>query len=254
MTPSWLANKIYLVSRSAISMGPNDQILAGFPKTGTTWVRYFLYSLLQQRVNVKGGSIDAMNRAMPEFAHDSLFRDWAFTECNRIIKTHWRSNRLFRGKKAVLIIRDPRDVAVSYYHYATASKSIPFEGTIGDVIRSRAMGIESFMKHYRSWENDVDLIVKYEDLKSNPEEHFALISDCFGIRREPYEIDMAVTESRLDSMKVAQDRSEELKKEFSGEFKFVRKGGASQWNGLFTTDDIDLYQSLIEKYNFPYYE
>jgi len=234
-------------------MRHDDQLLAGFPKTGTTWVRYFLYSLLRQELKGMRGTIDGMNDVMPEFAHPSICHAWEFGECPRIIKTHWPYNLAFRNKNTLLLVRDPRDIVISYYHYASASRSLAFDGSIGDVMRHKTMGIEAFMRHYSSWRRRAGLVVRFEDLKDDPVAQFAQIAAFFGISNDLMRIEAAVKESKIDAMKKAQEQSDRLKNEFSGEFKFVRDGTSAQWENLLTREDLDLYGQLKEQYKFECY-
>lgn len=142
---NWYISKCYLWGRSLLQADKHDQLLAGFPKTGSTWIRYFLYSLLSQKLDGAEQTIDAMNASMPEFANPSFFTPWKFRECARIVKTHQRCIPPFRLKKAALIIRDPRDIVVSYYHYARGLKASSFGGTLSDVLRHPQMGAEAFL-------------------------------------------------------------------------------------------------------------
>lgn len=250
----WLIDKVYLWGRSLLELDSNDQILAGYPKTGSTWIRYFLYSLLMQRLDNSIATIDAMDEFMPEFANDSFFQLWQFEECARIIKTHQRGLPFLRNKRAALIVRDPRDIVVSYYHYVSGLKANGFDGTLSDVLKHPKMGAESFFKHYASWRNSAGLILKYEDLKDDPLTGFTTLANFYGVSRSSEEIQLAIGKSDFSSMRSAQQRSTKLKSEFKEGHQFVRSGKKAQWKDLFSAEDIAYYEALRSKYNFDLYE
>lgn len=240
--------------RSIHEIKKNDSILACFPKVGSTWVRYFLFNLLCDNFdNTTNQNIDLMNEKMPEFANRSFFKNWEFERCNRIIKTHQRFYPFFKNKPVLLLIRDPRDVMVSFYKYASSSNKYNYDKDISEMIIDRRMGFESYMKHYSSWRNEADLIIKFEDLKKEPEKYFAHIAQFYGINATVSEISLAVKKSNITNMKIAERNSKKLSNEFSNKSNFIRSGSINQWEDFFTKDEIDLFNELCEKYEFNYY-
>ena len=250
----WCVDKMYLWSRSLFELKGGDQMLAGYPKVGSTWIRYYLYSLLAQKVDGSDPTIDAMNTAMPEFAHPSFFQPWSFEECARIIKTHQRGLPFLRNKRTALIVRDPRDIVVSYYHYASGLISSDFNGSVSDVLRHSKMGAESFFKHYASWGDHAGLVLKYEDLKDNPFDGFSRLAAYYGIERSSEKIQQAIDVANFSSMRTAQKKSDKLKDEFKDGHQFVRSGKKAQWKDLFSDDDIAYYESLKKEYHFNLYD
>jgi hypothetical protein len=164
----WYVQKAYLYVQSYRSLESTDIVLALFPKTGSTWVRFFLYNLLTQiERDGRKVTIDEMNDEMPEFGHPSLFKAWPFKSCPRVIKSHRPKNKLLTGFRTVLIVRDPRDVAVSFYHYANAKKEFGFSGTIKEVLHHPEWGVGYFFHQYNSWRDQAELVLRYEDLRKN---------------------------------------------------------------------------------------
>lgn len=251
---NWYISKCYLWGRSLSHWSQKDQILAGFPKTGSTWVRYFLYTLLNQEGDYKEKTIDAMNSALPEFANESFFKVWQFKECARIVKTHQKRLPLFRRNKVALIVRDPRDIVVSYYHYASGLKSADFSGGIFEALRHRKLGAKAFFQHYATWVEAADIILRYEDLKDEPFLGFSKLASFFGIERSPEQIQRAIEAANFSNMRIAQGKSANLKSEFKDGHQFVRSGKKGQWQDLFTEADVQYYESLKAKYAFDLYE
>lgn len=234
-------------------MKSDDMLLAGYPKTGTTWMRYFLYCLLLQRAEGISTSIDAMNAAMPEFANTNLFNKWQFEECARIVKTHQRCYPFFKGRRTVLIVRDPRDIVVSYFHHVSGLREARFTGTVSDVLRDKRMGVESFFKHFSSWQHNADLIVRYEDLIDRGSETFGKVADCFGVQRSSEEVQAAIDAASFSKMRSAQEGSEKMNRAFKEGHQFVRSGRKAEWRELFASSDEEYFDKLRTQYRFDLY-
>lgn len=253
--PGWLVRKLYLYFRSYLSLNKNDVVLALFPKTGSTWARYFLYNLLT--IKERNGvivTIDEMNEEMPEFGHSSLFKKWPFKSCSRVIKTHRPKSRLLSGHPTVLVVRDPRDVVVSFYHYANAKKELGYSGSIKEVLHHPEMGLEYFFHQYKSWRSQAGLILRYEDLRNDSFDQFKKLVSYLKIPASDEQIQLALERSDLNAMRVAQEKSVEFKKKFSEGFVFARSGQSAQWKELFDAEDVAFWEKLKAENEFTLYD
>lgn len=255
LNPNWALKKVYLYVRSYSIMKPDDVVLALFPKTGSTWVRFFLYNLLTQ-IERDGRivSIDEMNEEMPEFGHKTMFREWPFDSCPRIIKSHRPRNWFLSGKSTVLVVRDPRDVVVSFYHYANAKKELSYSGGIKEVLHHPEMGIEYFFHQYNSWRAQAGLVLRYEDLRGDGFNQFKKLVDYLKIPATDEQIKLALERSELKAMRVAQEQSVEFKKKFSDGFVFARSGQSAQWEELFDAEDVGYWEKLKAENEFTLYD
>ncbi len=253
--PAWTAKKLYLHGRSFLNLNKDDIILAVFPKTGSTWVRFFLFNLLSSVEQRQGEiSIDEMNRLMPEMGHPSLFRDWPFRSCPRIVKNHHAANFMTRGHRVILILRDPRDVVVSYYHYVNGGKNAPAQAqTIKDIIYDPEKGFEGFFRQYYSWPEQDRFLLRYEDLKADPFAEFSRLVHHLNIPASEGQIRQAIASADFSAMRKAQQQSKSMRESFSEGFNFVRSGGSGEWKNLFEAKDIAYWESLKNKYNFKLY-
>jgi hypothetical protein len=97
---------------------PDDIFLVSFPKSGNTWTRFLLGNLMNHHHSVGFANIE---RLVPDIA---VFprADFRRLSCPRVIKSHDCFDPLYR--RVIYIVRDPRDVAVSLYHYAKKVKNI----------------------------------------------------------------------------------------------------------------------------------
>ncbi|MAV39394.1 MAG: hypothetical protein CML12_02275, partial [Puniceicoccaceae bacterium] len=197
----WLFKKSILYFFSYLIINKNDVILSLFPKTGSTWIRFFLFNYLNETesLEIKAG-IDQMNAVMPEFGHKSMLNQWRFKSSPKLIKTHRPFRSIFSKNKIILVIRDPRDILVSFYHYALAKKEFNFSGTLKDIIHHNEWGLEYFFEQFKSWEKYAGLIVKYEDLKADPKKSFKEILSYMDIPVDEEALINAIHRSDFNAM------------------------------------------------------
>ncbi len=84
-----------------------------------------------------------------------------------------RQYRRFKAKKVVLLVRDPRDVMVSYYFHRT--RRIGEEHDLSSFIRHPWWGIDRLIKFMNGWHENRSVpldffLLRYEDLHRDPAE------------------------------------------------------------------------------------
>jgi hypothetical protein len=152
-----------------------DSWVVGYPKCGNTWFGLMVRKAL------------ALSYGIGNDALAGLISDWKVTRLvtgvPAIGATHHmpRFNvegagdlcldfRVFRGRRVVLLIRDPRDVLVSLYMH-NVHRAVPpaYHGSIDAMVRDDVYGIDKFLKYYSSWyaHRSVPgalMLLRYEDL------------------------------------------------------------------------------------------
>jgi hypothetical protein len=249
--PVYVAQKAWLYSRSRLALQPSDIIIALYPKTGSTWLRFVLYHLLAGSQTTQ--TFDEVNEAMPEFAHRSMFRKWQFDPVPRLIKTHQPRSFFFGSQPAVLFVRDPRDIMVSFYFYARAKKTVDFDGTLYDLMQDPKLGLEAFFRHYNSWAGHAALVLQYEQLRAEPLRGFRTLVDHLGIRATDEEISRALDLSSVSNMRDSQQSSRESFRKYSKDFVFARKATTGQWREHFGERELKFYSEMANKHGFRLY-
>ena len=185
--------------------------LASYPKSGNTWLRYFILSL----INKKEVNLNEMGN-IPVFPHTRFFKKlinkkdiseiaskWIeaqkfLNRDNKIkfLKTHnmfmTYKNYSFTDRENTLggiyVVRDPRNVVCSiknFYDFESFDKASELLLSEKSVISPQGERggldaiISSWQNHYNSWKNMSKnyLLVKYESLLTNPFEEFSKVSN-----------------------------------------------------------------------------
>ncbi len=216
-----------------------DIYLVSFPKSGNTWVRLILANLLVQKAKSKIDFFSNMSDIIPDI---HLTREYVSPLKNlpRIIKSHSRYRKEY--PRVIYIIRDPRDVMASSYHYYTSrnKNTLSFK----KFIRSKRTGLPAWFKHYKSWENNADLIIKYEDLKKDCFKEIKKIAGFVKMNVTDKQIRNAINECEFEKLqqKDASKKGKEVKKK-----PFFRKGSVGQWKDLFDEEDLKYFEKWIKK-------
>lgn len=253
--------------------------IASFPKSGNTLVRMLInayvtrfpldinanfqyttvdqnYQMFQQVCSKPLNEVDPVDlvylrpAALLNYIHSIEPRDACFKTHNANIKIDGIPlipPRL--TKQAVYIVRDPRDVAVSYaYHSRKSLQETVDIMCSDDHVGHRDYGLQdiilSWSNHVRSWQRakfPVE-IVRFEDLIFDTQKWLKVILPALGFRERPEEsvIKFAVDQASFGNMRT----QEEMHgfREAQGE-KFFRSGQVGQWKSTMSRDQIKQIES-----------
>ncbi|MCB9140019.1 MAG: sulfotransferase domain-containing protein [Caldilineaceae bacterium] len=256
------SEKLQLARRYApgiIGLKPSDVLIASFPKSGNTWVRFLLcnYMLITECKNTEDIIVDfhVLDKTMPALGFSNLLEPWQHDSLPRFVKTH-RTNRfpLFLPRRVIYVLRDPRDVMVSYFHFQRAHTLHNYEGDFADFIRHPKYGLEANIQHFNSWKNRITHLVLYEDLKTNTDECLGNLLESVGVAPKQATIESAIELSsfnRIRSLQSATGISGQNR--FTEGFRFARQGKSGQWDDIFGEHDRKYYTELCDKYEFSKY-
>ena len=100
------------------------------PKSGRTWLRLML---------------DQLGIGGVRFSHAGSTEEASITSRRLRHGVRW-----WNGKRVLLLIRDPRDTAVSFYFQATRRSHV-YSGKLGDFLRDPRFGIERIIQFDLLW-------------------------------------------------------------------------------------------------------
>ena len=247
MTHAWRKNVVWVAS---------------YPKSGNTWVRSILYCAMQGKVDLNriGELIPSFPACVERVAQDNRIAEiddaaklWDQAQQwisslpgNRVIKTHNLCGPVSGTRfplsqctlAAIYVVRDPRDVAISYTNHfgrtleqAVSLLQMEDNFTFMEANTFRKSVIGSWRTHVESWMGAAFpvLVVRYEDLLMSPVDEISRILDFLGMKPviSPERIADVTSFSSL-SRSEAEEGFDEASE---NAVKFFHKGRVGQWLG-----------------------
>jgi len=148
-----------------------DSHLLSFPKCGRTWVRLMLHEVITRYWAVRSRDplqlhkLASRWRGIPSILASHDFQ--VVREGERVEEID-RDKSAFRGRRVLLLVRDPRDVVVSFYHHKTWREQ-SWSGSMSEFIRDSFDGLPTVVAYYNVWAANRHLpaefaVFRYEDL------------------------------------------------------------------------------------------
>lgn len=249
--------------------------LASYPKSGNTWLRAFLANYifnLPEPVPVnqlsKLGLGDANTLAHSRVAA-GRFDPTNPRETVRIrrkmldivvsngadlnlMKTHNQNTKAFgvdlvprhQTKGAIYVIRDPRDMAVSYasHHGMSMDETVHRLNHPENATTGNQQNVHQFLgrwsDHVNSWSRSKGfkaLIIRYEDMLEKPKSVFADVIDAVGLDRDEDRLEKSIRFSSFDQLK-SQEKSGGFVENSPHQEAFFRSGKSGGWRDSLTED------------------
>lgn len=227
----------------------NDVFLVSYPKSGRTWVRFLIGNYLS------GNQLDFPNsyqKLIPDIDYNP--QQCCQLKKPRFIQSHWSYTPEF--KRVVYIVRDGRDVAVSYYFHALKfnqiQKNASFENFL-EIFNTVGLGnLPTWSNHVDSWLNQVQteqklLLIKYEDLTRNTIAELIKILEFAELNVDNVVAKTAVEMSQFDKLQDYEKKQEQISfKDITDSdlnFKFFRRGKIGDYKNYF---DQRLMENFIK--------
>jgi len=156
-----------------VTVYPDDMFLVSYPRSGNTWTRFLLGNLINPNEPLTFSNIESR---IPEiyFNRDRVLRQLPRP---RMLKSH----ECFQPHypRVIYVVRDPRDVAVSFYHHNVKAGIVRDDYPMASFVPRFITG--EFDRKFGSWRDNVlswitlrnesekFLLLRYEEMKSNSE-------------------------------------------------------------------------------------
>jgi hypothetical protein len=190
---------------------------------------------------------------MVELGVNNLLEPWPYCTIPRVVKTHKRYWHAFGRARAVIgLVRDPRDVMVSSFHFKKDRRG-SYQGNFSAFVRHPDFGLESWFKHYVSWRSHWDLVVNYADMRQNTRREFARILGMLDVACPEEVVTRAIERSSIENVREIEASAG---CSTAGQSRFARDGSVQQWPSYFNVSDLDYYRALLEEYDVisPHWE
>ena len=256
------------VRRHSYQMNHADAMVISHTKSGRTWLRIMISHLYHLAYGTPATEIigfdnlHKLNPAIPRVYFNRDTRIPAFSRKRQYIPAPTDRRTLF-------LVRDPRDVAVSFHFHVCnraserelMRKGIPEQAkslSLYDFVMDPQLGIPRVIDHYNRWHDEMQtmphsMIVHYEELHTDPAGTLARVMQFIDREFSRDEIDKAVEFASFDSLS---------RKEKTGYFKSgrmqptdpgdagsrkVRRGKVGGYSDYFTPAQNAIIDTLVKE-------
>ena len=224
----------------------DDIFIVSYPRSGNTWLRFLLGTLLY------GEKVDWLNieRIIPDIYINSN-KDLLKINRPRILKSHQLYDK--RYNKVIYLVRDVRDVAISFYYFRlkTDSKFIKsFDEFILYFAEEKLATFGTWGENVQSWLDNKDkvkngfFLMKYEDLMCDTYKEILKILEFLKIKKTQKKVKEAINWTSFNNMKKLEKNQEKYVRIFKNtnlSIPFVRKGVINNWKTQFSKKHIQIY-------------
>ncbi|XP_040285444.1 sulfotransferase 6B1-like [Bufo bufo] len=249
--PSLLCSEATFQALESLEAREDDVLIVTYPKCGTNWSIKILHQMLFELHNKE----PTLDQAMLEFGKPEKYEYLTQQPSPRVLASHLTYENIPKSfiekkTKILIILRNPKDTVVSYYHFSNNNPVLPtfsswdlfFKAFLsGDVIYG------SYFDYTLGWEKHIDdgniLVLTFEDMKADLPAELRKICDFYGLNLTDEQIQKVEEKSTFKSMK-----------ENSGDTHgklgdvFFRKGEVGDWKSLFTEEQSKELDAKFEKY------
>lgn len=179
-----------------------DVYLLSYPKCGRTWLTLQIGRAISQHYGLEVPNLlklSTFGEQIPEVPHIRLTHD---DQPHRKRPSELSTTReKLAGKKVILMVRDPRDVIVSYYHHKSHREPLRefwwfqgkrkethsrFQGTLAEFLEQDIGGFDTLLRYYQVWlearRTPKDfMLLRYEDMQADPARQLRRVLDFMGL-------------------------------------------------------------------------
>ncbi|XP_067418763.1 sulfotransferase 6B1-like [Emydura macquarii macquarii] len=232
----------------------DDVFLVAYPKCGTNWVRQILNDLASAVSKNKEEVSTVQLMQMLEFGAPEKFQKMKNLPSPRIFITHLHCDDIpkavFETKAKILVVfRNPKDAAVSYYHFYNKNPGLPNISSWDEFFQKFMCGEvcwSSYFDHALAWNKHMDeeniMIITYEEMKENLHGGVKQIAEFLGFSLPEEKIQSIADNATFQSMS---NKSQETHGKFAP--IIFRKGDVGDWKNLFTEDQSQEMDAKFEE-------
>lgn len=236
----------------------DDVLMWSYAKTGNHW----LWEMIQmvQRGNTEydkhtkeDHTIDFMTPAMLEAMPSP-----------RTLNCHFLFEHLPKGffekeHKVIVMHRDPRDVAVSWYHHILGTHNFTiYTGDFDDYLELFVEGTVTYGSYFDFTRNILDTLqsnpqipvlhVFYEDMIADAAHELRRVADFLGMPTSDQLCQAVAQACEFQRLKQAiSSRPDPLRAGWRDEFHMCRKGVVGDWKNFFSEEDKEYFDRVFRQ-------
>ncbi|XP_038174196.1 sulfotransferase 1C2-like [Arvicola amphibius] len=250
---SSMSSEGLLDSLDSFDARDDDIFLVSYPKSGTHWVAEVIENI---------PNIGITLTSPIEWGNVSKFEELEMVPKRRVIPTHLSYEMIpetvkQKQCKIVYVVRNPKDTAVSLFHYYRDNPSLPSPGTWAAFLELFLRGdvvYGSWFDHVLSWEkhkNDKNvLFLFYEEMKKDFVKSLNKIADFLGIDVNDSDVSKiarstSFNEMKSNAVKENCEPSHTICALTSDRNLVFRKGVVGDWINYFTPKQRSVFDELF---------
>jgi Sulfotransferase domain len=222
-----------------LTVFPDDRFLVSYPRSGSTWTRFLIGNLVHTGEPVTFANIETVLPSIYICTDRELRRQ----SRPRLLTSHECFDPTYRT--IIYVVRDPRDVAISYYHYCIKNFDIPDGYSLEEFVsRYIAANVNPTYDRWGSWADNVMswvnmrqnhssfLLLRYEDMVENPERELAKVATLLNIDASTERLHRAAQLSSADNMRSLEKQQHNQWKQINktrSDKPFVRTASSGGW-------------------------
>jgi Sulfotransferase domain len=239
--PIWLKRAVRpaILQVRYLGLKPEDVILASYPRSGSTWLRF----LLTESLTGHTAEWNDVNRLIP-YVGDHRRAASLIPGGGRLVKTHERrSGRCHRG---ILLVRDPRDVFVSEYRWLVrGGYKHDLDTFLEASLGGRLSLFGAWAEHTRYWlgselERKGQMhLARFEDLRGDPARIVRGVLAFMDVLADDDFVDAAVANNTIERSREKEDRASGRDvRQSATKVRFVGEGSVEGWRSQLTHKQI----------------
>ena len=234
-----------------LAVYPDDTFIVSYPRSGNTWTRFLIANILHPEQPATFANIE---RLVPD-AEAQSNRMLKAIPRPRCIKSHEYFDHRYR--RVIYIVRDPRDVALSYYNFVRKYRHIddgyPLDRYVDDFVSGRLSSADwgTWGENVGTWitaraKDPKFLLLRYEDMIENPARDLARIAEFFSIEADHDRLANVIERSSAQRMRELEKKQGDQwvsTKNHRKDIPFVGTASSGGWKAKMSTKSVARIES-----------
>jgi hypothetical protein len=224
----------------------DDIFVASYPRSGNTWIRFVLADL----ATGDAPDFESIDRLIPRVGNHRGAP--LLASGSRLVKTHEAHRHEYR--RGVYIIRDVRDVLISWYRVTRTNPEDlgEFDDFVKGFMTRRASPYGFWCDHILSWQRAQRagaeiLTCQFEHMRADPAGVISAVAHFVGIPADDEQIARALKRNTVDNMRKLERAAAGYLRHAAGQrSQGVRNGAAGGWRDLLEQRHLRVMKPALE--------
>ncbi|XP_071115994.1 sulfotransferase 1A1-like [Haliotis cracherodii] len=232
----------------SVKIRNDDIMLCTYSKSGTHWLFEITRELLTGEIIEDDVT---MSQTFMEFCPEEGYADLQSPRilCSHLLMKHLPEDVLNKKIKVITVLRNPKDVAVSFYNFLKKLPLVRYKGQWKNFLNPLFQGkfmYGSWMDYVIDWEQvkktNPDLPVLtlfYEDVKQDQTREMRRICEFLGVERTDAFLSRVCDNTTMTAMRTLKNTARQI--------AVFRKGGVGDWKNWFTVAQNEWFDQLYQE-------